>query len=104
MNNRPAVPLFGMNIDALTMCENVDAVARLGARARDQTCRYVVTPNVDHAVMFQTQREAAAAYEGAALVLADGAARRARLALAGPAPARARCRQRPGTGAVQARL
>src|SRR6185436_19127672 len=35
-------------------------------------CRYVVTPNVDHAVMFQHHNGLRAAYADAALVLADG--------------------------------
>lgn len=36
-------------------------------------CRYVVTPNVDHAVMYQYRSDLRAAYADAALVLADGA-------------------------------
>jgi N-acetylglucosaminyldiphosphoundecaprenol N-acetyl-beta-D-mannosaminyltransferase len=35
-------------------------------------CRFVVTPNVDHAVMFQECSDLRAAYEAASLVLADG--------------------------------
>lgn len=63
--------LFGMQIDALRMDE---AVERLLAwsEARDAGCRYVVTPNADHAVMFQENAELRAAYADAALVLADG--------------------------------
>ncbi len=38
-----------------------------------QPCRYVVTPNVDHAVMFQRRADLREAYADASLVLADGA-------------------------------
>jgi N-acetylglucosaminyldiphosphoundecaprenol N-acetyl-beta-D-mannosaminyltransferase len=40
---------------------------------RGESCRYVVTPNVDHAVLFQDRADLRAAYADAALVLADGA-------------------------------
>jgi len=40
---------------------------------RGETCRYVVTPNVDHAVLFQQRPDLRAAYANASLVLADGA-------------------------------
>jgi N-acetylglucosaminyldiphosphoundecaprenol N-acetyl-beta-D-mannosaminyltransferase len=65
------VTLFGMQIDRVRMPE---AVARLRAWiAADETaCRYVVTPNVDHAVMFHERSDLRAAYSGASLVLADG--------------------------------
>ena len=38
---------------------------------RGDACRYVVTPNTDHAVIFQHRAELQAAYGDAALVLAD---------------------------------
>jgi hypothetical protein len=38
---------------------------------RDKSCRYVVTPNTDHAVLFQEQTALQAAYRDASLVLAD---------------------------------
>ncbi|MBM4094645.1 MAG: WecB/TagA/CpsF family glycosyltransferase [Planctomycetes bacterium] len=65
------VPLFGMRIDALTMDE---AVARLShwAENRDAVCRYVVTPNVDHAVILRNDQRLQAAYRDASLVVADG--------------------------------
>lgn len=65
------VSLFGMRIDRLRMAE---AVARLRQWiAADETvCRVVVTPNVDHAVMFHERADLRAAYAGASLVLADG--------------------------------
>ena len=38
-----------------------------------QKCRYVVTPNVDHAVMIQEDEALGNAYKDASLILADGA-------------------------------
>lgn len=67
------VRLFGMKVDALTMAETVGQVSAWCAAPRGTTCRFVVTPNVDHAVMFQTNEALRAAYDDAALVLADGA-------------------------------
>jgi N-acetylglucosaminyldiphosphoundecaprenol N-acetyl-beta-D-mannosaminyltransferase len=69
----PRVRLFGISIDPLTMGETVDAVLTWARGPRGDACRYVVTPNVDHAVMFQTNEKLRAAYADAALVLADGA-------------------------------
>lgn len=43
----------------------------LGARSR-APCRFVVTPNLDHAVMLRSNSEFRAAYSKAALTLADG--------------------------------
>lgn len=65
------VRLFGIDIDRLTM---PDAVARLQdwVKASARPCRYVVTPNVDHAVLFQQHAGLRAAYTDASLVLADG--------------------------------
>jgi N-acetylglucosaminyldiphosphoundecaprenol N-acetyl-beta-D-mannosaminyltransferase len=63
---------MGMTIDALTMKQAVEAVL---AWCRDDApgpCRYVVTPNVDHAVMFHADARLREAYAGASLVLADG--------------------------------
>lgn len=68
----PQVRLFGMCIDALRMQEAVRRVLDW-SRQRDGTCRYVVTPNVDHAVIFQEHEGLRCAYADAALVLADGA-------------------------------
>lgn len=66
------ISLFGMELDALRMAEAVDQVYRWVAES-DHECRYVVTPNVDHAVMFQEHSGLRAAYADASLVLADGA-------------------------------
>ena len=67
----PRVRLFGLEIDAVRMGE---AVARLldWVNAPTGQCKYVVTPNADHAVMFQDQPALRAAYATASLVLADG--------------------------------
>jgi len=70
--SRRRVRLFGIEIDALRMPEAVAQVCNWVAR-RDGTCRYIVTPNVDHAVMFQEDEALRRAYAEAGLVLADGA-------------------------------
>jgi exopolysaccharide biosynthesis WecB/TagA/CpsF family protein len=65
------VHLFGIDIDALHMPEAVARVQNWIDQS-DGTCRYVVTPNVQHAVMFQKNKELQSAYRDAGLVLADG--------------------------------
>jgi N-acetylglucosaminyldiphosphoundecaprenol N-acetyl-beta-D-mannosaminyltransferase len=69
MNAR--VSLFGMQIDPLAMPQVVERIFAWTA-AGDEVCRYVVTPNVDHAVMYQTNTALQQAYAEASLVLADG--------------------------------
>lgn len=73
-NHQRRISLFGMMIDRVRL----DGAARRVLRwAREEPseagCRYVVTPNVDHAVMFQTNESLRASYDDAALVVADGA-------------------------------
>src|SRR5438034_7662908 len=65
------VSLFGYEIDALRMSE---ALARVFGwiDSADGRCRYVITPNVDHTVVFQKHAGLRRAYAEAALVLADG--------------------------------
>ncbi len=70
--NQPA-KLFGMEIDAIDMSGAVSTVSQWCREARGERCRYVVTPNVDHAVMFQTNLALQESYREASLVLADGA-------------------------------
>jgi N-acetylglucosaminyldiphosphoundecaprenol N-acetyl-beta-D-mannosaminyltransferase len=65
------VRLFGLEIDRVTMPQAVERVLHW-TTAHDPGCRYVVTPNLDHAVMFQEHAGLRAAYSQAALVLADG--------------------------------
>ena len=63
--------LFGINIDAIGMEE---AVGRLREWIADRStqCRYVVTPNVDHAVLLQEHSGLRRSYRDANLILADG--------------------------------
>lgn len=68
-----SVDLFGMRISRITMRETVDQLHAWCGQPRGAECRYVVTPNVDHAVLFQSRPELRAAYADASLVLADGA-------------------------------
>lgn len=65
------VSMFGMQIDAMRMPQAIEQL--LGwARQPDGQCHYVVTPNVDHTVMFQEHAALRQAYADASLVLADG--------------------------------
>jgi N-acetylglucosaminyldiphosphoundecaprenol N-acetyl-beta-D-mannosaminyltransferase len=74
MENRlNQISLFGMKIHAVDMNTAVETVLSWCTDSENSTCRYVVTPNVDHAVMFQTRADLRDAYADAALVLADGA-------------------------------
>ena len=63
--------LFGFEVDALRMHE---AVARLRqwVEQRDGVCRFVVTPNADHAVVYQENEKLREAYAAASLILVDG--------------------------------
>jgi N-acetylglucosaminyldiphosphoundecaprenol N-acetyl-beta-D-mannosaminyltransferase len=70
-SNERRVSLFGIRLDPLGMDEAVaELLAWVAAGARP--CRYVVTPNVDHVVMYQHDAALRAAYADAGLVLADG--------------------------------
>jgi N-acetylglucosaminyldiphosphoundecaprenol N-acetyl-beta-D-mannosaminyltransferase len=65
------VPLFGFELDAIGMSEAVEQI--FGWVASGETnCRFVVTPNVDHAVLYQHHAGLRRAYGHASLVLADG--------------------------------
>lgn len=68
-----AVNLFGMKISRVTMRGAVSQIMDWCREPRGAACRYVVTPNVDHAVLFQQRDDLRAAYANASLVLADGA-------------------------------
>jgi N-acetylglucosaminyldiphosphoundecaprenol N-acetyl-beta-D-mannosaminyltransferase len=68
-----AVGLFGMQISYITMRETIEQLLTWCEQPRRTACRYVVTPNVDHAVLFQRRADLRAAYADASLVLADGA-------------------------------
>ena len=65
------IALFGVEIDSLDMNGAVNRI-RGWLEQSSTVCRLVVTPNVDHVVMLQTNQQLKAAYEDATLVLADG--------------------------------
>jgi N-acetylglucosaminyldiphosphoundecaprenol N-acetyl-beta-D-mannosaminyltransferase len=67
-----SVKLFGMQIENITLTGAVDRVLDW-CRSPREACRYIVTPNVDHAVLFQHRTDLQAAYSEASLVVADGA-------------------------------
>ncbi len=66
------IELFGMRIARVTMHESVRNALEWCAEPLGTACRYVVTPNVDHAVMFQHRADLRDAYADASMVLADG--------------------------------
>ncbi len=66
------VRLFGMEVDAVREHEAVDRILRW-IKTPDGTLHYVVTPNVQHALLFQRSSEFRSAYEHASMVLVDGA-------------------------------
>jgi N-acetylglucosaminyldiphosphoundecaprenol N-acetyl-beta-D-mannosaminyltransferase len=65
------VRLFGMDIHAVDLATAATRVCGWLAQANGP-CRYVVTPNLDHAVMLRGRPDLRAAYAGASMVLADG--------------------------------
>ena len=65
------VRLFGIQIDAIEMRQAVERI-RDWIREPSATCRFVVTPNVDHIVMLQSHDAFRQTYQQADLVLADG--------------------------------
>ena len=68
------IHLFGMTIDRLKIDEAAERLLGWSQGPDDnEGCRYVVTPNVDHAVMHQEKPELRAAYDDAAMIVADGA-------------------------------
>jgi N-acetylglucosaminyldiphosphoundecaprenol N-acetyl-beta-D-mannosaminyltransferase len=67
------VDLFGINLHPCRLDEAVDELCRWIGAPDFERCRYVVTPNVNHAVLHQHHDEFARAYSTADLVLADGA-------------------------------
>jgi N-acetylglucosaminyldiphosphoundecaprenol N-acetyl-beta-D-mannosaminyltransferase len=69
----PRIRLFGMTLNRTTLNEAVSQVLGWCYSPREGACRYIVTPNVDHAVLFQRSPELRTAYSEASLVLADGA-------------------------------
>jgi N-acetylglucosaminyldiphosphoundecaprenol N-acetyl-beta-D-mannosaminyltransferase len=65
--------LFGIDIDNLRMQDAVDTLRQwVESNPSDSGCRFVVTPNVDHAVLLSENEPLRAAYDDAHLILADG--------------------------------
>lgn len=56
-------------IDNLTMQETLQAIDQL---IQENKSAYVVTPNVDHIVQLETNKELQAVYKNASLILTDG--------------------------------
>lgn len=72
--NNDRIKLFGMTIDRLDLGQATERVLTWALGDLGESgCRYVVTPNVDHAVMFQHENGLRDAYQDAAMVVADGA-------------------------------
>ncbi|HEX5472974.1 MAG TPA: WecB/TagA/CpsF family glycosyltransferase, partial [Lacipirellulaceae bacterium] len=67
------VNLFGMQISRVTMRQTIDTLLAWCRERRGEACHYIVTPNTDHAVLYQQRGDLRAAYRDASLVLADGA-------------------------------
>jgi N-acetylglucosaminyldiphosphoundecaprenol N-acetyl-beta-D-mannosaminyltransferase len=67
------VDLFGINLHPCRLDEAVDELCCWIGSSDPERCRYVVTPNVNHAVLHQRHAEFARAYAEADFVLADGA-------------------------------
>ncbi|MES2501448.1 MAG: WecB/TagA/CpsF family glycosyltransferase [Pseudomonadota bacterium] len=65
------VRLFGADIDLLSMSETVELIDTWLLEAQ-RTARFVVTPNVDHIVKFQTDKGLQIAYQQASLIVTDG--------------------------------
>lgn len=65
------VSVFGIDIDRVTLCS---AAARLAdwAETGDRGCRYVVTPNLDHVLLYRENEALRQAYAEASMVVADG--------------------------------
>ncbi len=63
--------LFGIDIDAVRMPEAVQQLRQWVSEDK-QSCRYVVTPNVDHTVLLTENEKFQESYQGADLILADG--------------------------------
>jgi N-acetylglucosaminyldiphosphoundecaprenol N-acetyl-beta-D-mannosaminyltransferase len=63
--------IFGLQIHQVTLS---DAINRLHGwiQNAERSCRYVVTPNLDHAVQIQNNPSLREAYASASLVVADG--------------------------------
>jgi N-acetylglucosaminyldiphosphoundecaprenol N-acetyl-beta-D-mannosaminyltransferase len=66
-----SIRLFGMNIHVVSAADALDRVRQWTLEPFVEV-RYVVTPNVQHAMLFQEHAAFREAYSGASLVIADG--------------------------------
>ena len=73
MSTDSTIELFGMQIDRVDLAAATERLLDWCGNSPGEACRYVVTPNVDHAVMFQSHAELRRAYQSAAMIVADGA-------------------------------
>ncbi len=67
------VQLFGMEIHVVDLPGAVQTITGWCRQENRSRCSYVVTPNVDHAVLFQSNEALQLAYRDASMALADGA-------------------------------
>lgn len=65
----PRIEFLNTYIDNLTMKEAIDEIDRL---IQKKGCSYVVTPNLDHIVILEDDKEFAEIYRNADLIVADG--------------------------------
>src|SRR5262245_34691691 len=65
------IQLLGVLVHAVTLRQAVQQIDTWLAEPRG-ACRYVVTPNLDHAVLLRERDDLRRAYESASLVIADG--------------------------------
>ena len=66
----PKIALFGFQFDSCTLAQAADRILDLVDTG--EVGHYVVTPNVDHAVLLHERPELAQIYDDASLVVADG--------------------------------
>lgn len=63
------IKFMNTEIDNLTMQQALEEIDRL---IKEKKCAYVVTPNVDHIVQLETNKELQEVYANASLILTDG--------------------------------
>lgn len=63
------IKFMNTEVDSLTMQEALKEIDKL---IKVRKCAYVVTPNVDHIVQLETNKELQAVYANASLILTDG--------------------------------
>ena len=69
MKNMARMKFMNTEIDNLTMQEALQSIDQL---IQESKGAYVVTPNVDHIVQLETNKELQAVYDNASLILTDG--------------------------------